>query len=448
MTSLLIHNAAILTMDSDDTIRQTGWVALDGAHIEDSGGGAPPELLLTRAARVIDGSGKALLPGLVNAHTHLSQTYLRGLGDDKTLLDWLQTVVWPIEAQMTPEDMYLASLLGLAENIRCGVTAVGQHHKIVSSPAHVEAAAHAAERAGLRMQLARGWVDLGDAAQPPDQILQQTQALYEQWHGQADGRITIAFGPMAAWRCSDETMQRTVAQARRWGINTHIHVAEVDEENRRMEERSGMRSVQWLDELGVLGPDMQLVHCVYLNDDDIERLAHRDAVVVHCPTSNMYLGSGIARVPEMLAQGITVALATDGSASHNSQDMVETIKTATLLARVGRKEAHALRPLQTLRMATAAGARFLGREEDLGQIAPGFRADLTLVNLNTLRAMPVHRPESALVFNSSGLDVDTVIVDGQILLDGGRLTMLDEAELLDQCRHAAQNLLQRAGVTA
>jgi len=447
MTSLLIHNAAILTMDSQDTIHQSGWVAIDGAQIEDSGAGAPPDALLTRAARVIDGSGKALLPGLINAHTHLSQTYLRGLGDDRSLLDWLQNIVWPIEAQMTPDDVYLASLLGLAENIRCGVTAVGQHHKIVSSPAHVEAAARAAERTGIRMQLARGWVDLGDGAEPPDQILLQMQSLYEQWHGQAGGRITIAFGPMAAWRCSDETMQRTVAQARRWGIKTHMHVAEVDEENRRMEERTGMRSVEWLDELGVLGPDLQLVHCVYLNDQDIERVANRDAVIVHCPTSNMYLGSGIARVPEMLAQGITVALATDGSASHNSQDIVETIKTATLLARVSSKDASALRPLQTLRMATSAGARFLGREDSLGQIAPGFTADLTLINLNTLRAMPVHRPESALVFNSNGLDVDTVIVDGQILLDGGRLTMLDEDELLDQCRHAAQNLLQRAGVT-
>ncbi|MFW6069509.1 MAG: amidohydrolase family protein [bacterium] len=447
MGTVLIHNAAVLTMNDQDEIHEPGWVWLEGSRIERVGQGTAPADLRVRADRVIDGAGKAVLPGLINAHTHLSQTFLRGLGDDKTLLEWLKTVVWPVEAAMTPEDVQLASLLGLAENIRCGVTAVGQHHKIVSSPAHVEATAEAAQRLGVRLQLARGWVDMGQAAEPPDQIVQQMKALYERWHGQAGGRVTVAFGPMVPWRCSDETMRRTAALAREWGINTHIHTAEVADEVHMMYERSGMGPVAWLDALGALGPRTQLVHSVHLDAEDLDLVAERDAVVVHCPTSNMYLGSGIAPVPQMLARGITVAVATDGSASHNSQDLLESVKDAALLARVGRGAAQALMPLQALRMATTAGARFMGRE-DLGQIAPGFAADLTVVNLNTLRAMPVHRVENALVFNCSGPDVETVIVDGEILLDQGRLTMVDEEELLERGRRAARDLLQRAGAAA
>lgn len=445
MTNLLIRNAAVLTMDAADTVHDPGWVWIEEGRIDAVGSGRPPGGFASRADRVIEGAGKALLPGLVNAHTHLAQTFMRGLGDDKSLLEWLETVMWPIQEAMTPEDVRLASLLGLAENVRCGVTAVGQHHKIVTSPAHVEATMEAAETVGLRVQVARGWVDLGDAAEDPDDILHEMETLVDGWHGRGNGRITLAFGPMAPWRCSDETMQRTVKQARAWGIPTHIHVAEATGGIQLLQERTGMRSIEWLDDLGLLGPDLQLVHCVHLEESEIEAIATHDATVVHCPTSNMYLASGIAPVPEMLTNGIPIALGTDGSASNNSQDILETVKTAALLARVGSGRATALTPVEALHMVTTGGARFLGRR-DLGQIAAGFAADLTLVNLETLRSTPVHNPASALVFNASGPDVDSVIVDGRLLLDGGRLTMLDEDDLMEQCREAAGRLLARAGV--
>lgn len=446
MTNLLIRDAAVLTMDAAGTVHHPGWVWVEDGRIEAVGGGRPPASFTSRAERIIEGAGKALLPGLVNAHTHLSQTFMRGLGHDKTLFEWLKTVMWPIQDAMTPDDVRLASLLGLAENVRCGVTAVGQHHKIVTSTAHVEATLEAAEKVGLRVQVARGWVDRGDAAEDVDAMLKEMETLVEGWHGRAGGRITLAFGPMATWRCSDETMRRSVEQARAWGLSTHMHVAEAENEIDLMRERTGMRNVEWLDALGVLGPDLQLVHCVHVDETEIELIAGSGATVVHCPTSNMYLASGIAPVPQMLAQKIPVALGTDGSASHNSQDLLETVKTATLLARTGSGRATALGPVEALRMVTTAGARFLGRQ-DLGQIAAGFAADLTLVNVNTLRAAPVHDAASALVFNANGPDVDTVIVDGDLLLDGGRLTMLDEVDLMEQCREAAGRLLARAGVT-
>ncbi|MBI1877213.1 MAG: amidohydrolase [Chloroflexi bacterium] len=432
-------------MDEARTIHTRGWVWIENDRIGAVGAGKPPHDLLARAERVIDATHLAVLPGLINAHTHLSQTFMRGLGDDKPLLDWLKQVMWPLQAAMTPEDMRLASLLGLVENLRCGVTAVGQHHKITSSPALVDAAAEAAEVVGVRMQLARGWVDLGSGAEAPEAIVSEMVRLRERWHGQAEGRITVAFGPLAAWRCSDETMRRMVVLAREWGLRTHIHVAEAKDEIELMRQRNGLGHIEWLHRLDALSPEMQLVHCVWVSEAEIELIAASQAVVVHCPVSNMYLASGAAPVRKMLDRGVTVALGTDGSASHNSQDLLETLKVAALLAKLSTGNATALPALEALGMVTTAGARLLGRE-DLGRIVPGAKADLTLINLNTARSMPVHRPESALVYNASGADAHTVIVDGRILLDAGRVTMLDETALLEECRAAARRLLERAGV--
>jgi 5-methylthioadenosine/S-adenosylhomocysteine deaminase len=444
MTTLLIENGHVLTMDEQATIHSPGWVWVEADRIQEVGPGRPPDALAYRTGRVIDAAHMAVLPGLVNGHTHLSQSFMRGLGDDKALIEWLKQIMWPIQAAMSPEEMHLASLLGLVENLRCGVTAVVQHHKITTSPAHVQAACRAAQTVGLRLRLARGWVDLGEGAESPDSIIAEMIRLRQLWHGGAEGRITLSFGPMVPWRCSDELMRRTVALAREWGIPTHIHVAEARGEIELMRRRNGLRHIEWLDSLGLLGPDLQLIHCVHVDEGEIGLIAASGATVVHCPVSNMYLASGAAPVKQMLDRGIPVALGTDGSASHNSQDLLETLKTAVLLAKLTTGDATALLPLEALRMVTTAGARLMARP-DLGRLEPGAKADITLVNLNTARAMPVHRPESALVYNAVGPDVHTVIVDGRVLLDAGRMKVVDEAALLVECRAAARSLLKRAG---
>jgi 5-methylthioadenosine/S-adenosylhomocysteine deaminase len=438
-------------MDERNTIHDPGWVWVQDDRIRTVRSGRAPARYAndpespSRPDRVIDAAQMAVLPGLVNGHTHLSQTLMRGLADDKPLLEWLKQVMWPIQSAMTPGDVHMASQLGLVENLRCGASAVVQHHKITTSPAHVDAAAAAARSVGLRMLLARAWVDLGDSGDVPEAILTEMRRVHELWHGAAGGRITIGFGPLAPWRCSDAGLRRTIALAREWGVPTHIHVAEAQDEIELLRQRTGMRHVEWLASLDALGPDSQLVHCVWVDDDELDLIARSNAVVVHCPVSNMYLASGIAPLRRMLDRGIPVALGSDGPASHNSQDLLETLKIAVLLAKVGGGDARALSSTDALRMATVAGARLLGRE-DLGQIAPGAKADITLVDLNNARSMPVHNPESALIYNASGPDVHTVIVDGRILLDAGRITMLDEGALLDECRRRANRLLERAKV--
>lgn len=444
--SILIQNGAVLTMDEQDSIYDPGWVWVERGRVQAAGPGQAPADLPGRADRVIQAEHMVVMPGLVNGHTHLSQTFMRNLGDEKTLIEWLRTVMWPLQAAMTPDEMRLASLLGLVENLHCGVTSVVQHHKITTAPAHADAVAEATQAVGLRLRLARGWVDLGHTAETPVTIFSEMTRLHRTWHDQAGGRLTIGFGPMAAWRCSDETMQEAVRLARQWGVPTHIHVAESADEIELMRQRNGLRHIEWLHSLGVLGPDFQLVHCVQINDREIDLIAGSGASVVHCPVSNMYLASGAAPVSQMLAKGISVAIGTDGSASHNSQDILETLKSAALLARVSTGQATALPAAEALRMVTTAGARLMDRA-DLGRLTPGAKADITLVDLNNARCMPVHRPDSALVFNASGPDVHTVIVDGRILLDAGHVTMLDEPDLLDQCRRAARTLLKRAGVS-
>jgi 5-methylthioadenosine/S-adenosylhomocysteine deaminase len=445
MTNLLIQDGSVLTMDNAGTIHTPGWVWIEGQRVTAVGGGSPPADLAAQAERVIDARHLAVLPGLVNGHTHLSQTFVRGLADDRPLIAWLKQIMWPIQAQITPEDMHLASLLGLVENLRCGVTAVVQHHKITHSPAHVDAAAEAAKAVGLRMLLARGWVDLGSSCESVEEIVREMTRLHERWHGAAQGRITIGFGPLAPWRCSDETMRRALNLARDWGVHTHLHVAEAQDEIDMLYERTGLRHVEWLHALDALGPDVHLVHSVWLDDHELDLVAASGSVVIHCPVSNMYLASGVAAVCQMLARGIPVALGTDGPGSQNSQDMLESLKIAALLAKVSTCDANAVLPLDLLRMATVDGARLLGRD-DIGRIVPGARADLTLVDLNNARSMPVHRPESALVYNASGADVHTVLVEGRILLDAGQVTVLDEAALLEECRQAARDLLRRANV--
>jgi 5-methylthioadenosine/S-adenosylhomocysteine deaminase len=445
MAKFLIENGAVLTMDEQDAILNPGWVWVEDDRIADLGRGSPPEDVGTQADRVIDARHMAVMPGMINGHTHLSQTMMRGLADDKPLLAWLKQVIWPLQTELTAEDMHLASLLGLVENLRCGVTSVVQHHKITTSPAHVDAAAKAAHEAGVRMLLARSWVDLGSSAESCDDIVQELTRLRDTWHGSASGRMAIAFGPMVPWRCSDDTMLCTMELAREWGLHTHLHVAEAQDEIDMLRERCGLGHIEWLDALDALGPDVHLVHSIWIDEGELDLIARHGSIVVHCPVSNMYMASGIAPVRKMLDRGIPVALGTDGPASQNSQDMLEMLKITSLLAKVTTGEATALGPMDTLRMATASGARLLGRD-DVGRLVPGAKADIAIVNLDNARTMPVHRPESAVVYNATGPDVQTVLVDGQILLDAGRVTVLDEDALLAECRRAAGHLMGRAGI--
>jgi 5-methylthioadenosine/S-adenosylhomocysteine deaminase len=452
MRTLLIRDGIVLPADGDwKTAHTPGWLSITGDRIEALGAGDPPEGLAAGADEVIHAAGQVVMPGLINAHTHLFQTFMRGLADDKPLLRWLEAAIWPGALAMKEEDFYLAALIGFVENLKCGATAVLSQHYVQTSTRNMDAVAEAAKRSGARARLARGFADRepyhAQFQETLPLVASETERLVKAWNNPGS-RIQVEFGPLIPWGCRAETLQAMNRMAREWNIGVHIHLDETAPEVDMTLAQTGVRPAQWLADLGILDEHWQLVHCVWLDDREIDLIAKAGSTIVHCPVSNMYLASGTPRVVEWRKHGIPVALATDGPGSNNSQDMLEVLKFTACLQKVDLLDATALLPHEVLEMAWAGGAQALGLKGRVGRLAPGAQADVTLVNLRRPHIAPVHSAASALVYNANGNDVDTVIVDGQIVVRGGRHTTIDEAGLIADCQRAAEAMCARAGIRA
>ncbi len=352
--TVLIENGWVITADDRRNAYRKGYVFLRDDLIEVVGEGDAPDEVRARAGTRLDATEMAVMPGMVNAHTHLFQTFLRGLVVDQPLLEWLKKAIWPAASHMTGEEGYWAAMIGLIENIRGGATAVIDHQYIHKDPAIDDQVFKAADQTGVRLRLARGWADTNyhDALkETPQRILEESTRLYETYHGRANGRLRFEFGPLIPWGCTDEMMRRTDELARQWKVGTHIHVAETRVEVEMNLRERGMRHIPWLEGLGMLSPDTQLVHSVWLDDEELELISRYGSVVVHCPISNMCMGSGAARITEMQRMGIDVALASDGPGSNNGQNMLEVLKAAVLLAKTATLDATALLPADVIWMA-------------------------------------------------------------------------------------------------
>jgi 5-methylthioadenosine/S-adenosylhomocysteine deaminase len=431
MPQILITNGAILT--------QMGWIDscylwVNDQKISEIGAGAPSPAQLAAVDEVIDARHCAMLPGLTNAHTHLSQTFMRGLAGGRPLIDWLKEVIWPIQGVISPNEMYLAALLGLVENLRNGAIWVTDHHKIITTPAHTDKVLQAARLVGLRFTLARSWSDRGKNPESPESILADLERLFALSH--EDEHIEIANGPLALWRCTAEALQATRRIALAHGSTTHFHVSESQDEVRMSLDEYGQCPVAWLNTIGVLGPDTQIVHAVWVDEAEIELIARHKVPVIHCPVSNAVLGSGVAPVPQMLARGVDVRLGTDGPASNDTQDIWETLKAAVSFGRATTQNPTVLPPVEALKLATGGKT-----------LRSGQSADLIIVNLNNPRVVPVQDLDSALVLGTHGCDVRTVIVAGKILMRDGRVTVVDETSLYDECRAVIKSLRKRAAIT-
>ncbi len=448
MTDLLITGGAVVTVDDDFTVHDTGWVHVIDDRVAGVGPGDPPADIAASVGRTIDAAGAAVMPGMTNGHTHLFQTFFRGLADDRPLLEWLRECIWPGAVHLDRESARLAALVGLVENLRTGATSVIDHQYVHIDESIDDGVCSAADELGIRFLLARGWADRNyepNLTESAATVLDRTRRVRDLWHGHDNDRIRVELAPLIPWGCSDEAMQATVAQARAWGAGTHMHCAETAIEVDMSLEERGVRHVQWLEDLGLLGPDFQLAHSVWLDDSELDLIAERGATVVHCPVSNMYLASGVPRVLDMLERGIPVALASDGPGSNNRQDMFEVLKSTVLLQKIHHLDAMALQPEDSLEMACRGGASAFG-QGDIGAIIVGNKADLVVVDLRSVFVAPVHRVASALVFCASPADVTHVVVDGRVLIDGGQLTMIDEVALLEAADASARELFRRAGV--
>ncbi len=458
---LLVEGGAVVAVDRDPsdgpfTIHDPGWVHVVGDRIVGVGPGPAPVEVRGATGHRIDATGRAVMPGMINAHTHLFQTFFRGLADDKALLDWLRDCIWPGAVHLDADSARLAALVGLVENLRTGATSVIDHQYIHpadgdGAEAIDNAVCSAADDTGIRFLLARGWADRNyepGLTESAATVLDRADRVRARWHGHDGDRIRVELAPLIPWGCSDGAMVDTVAASRSWGAGTHVHCAETRVEVEMSLEERGVRHVPWLDGLGVLGPDTQLAHGVWLDDDELDLIAERGAVVVHCPVSNMYLASGVARVLDMRRRGIPVALASDGPGSNNRQDLFEAMKATVLLQKVHHLDPVALQPEDCLAMACRGGARAFGRPDELGAIEAGRRADLVVVDLRSVFTAPVHRVASALVYTATPANVTHVVVDGRILVDEGRVTVLDERRLLAAADHAAQRVFASVGVVS
>jgi len=367
---------------------------------------------------VISGKDRLVLPGLINAHTHLAMTLLRGYADDLPLMEWLQEKIWPLEARLTPEEIYWGSVLGLAEMIRSGTTCFADMYFAM------DRVAQAVEESGLRALLSYGII----APEPGDKLdreLKIAQEFVERFHNRADGRVRAALSPHAPYTCHPRVWERAVELAREHDLLVHTHLSETRTEVEEARKRWGKTPVQYLKDLGVFEVPVLAAHCVHLTDEDIEILKDHEVYPVHNPTSNLKLASGVAPVWRLLREGIPVALGTDGTASNNDLDMIEEIRLAALLQKGILQEATALPALEALQLGTVYGARAL-RWDGIGTIAEGNRADLVILETTGPHWVPAYDPVSQVVYAAKAADVCTVIVEGQLVMKDRELLTLDE----------------------
>ncbi|MDI6888234.1 MAG: amidohydrolase family protein [Methanocellales archaeon] len=386
------------------------------------------------AEHVIDANGNIVMPGLINAHTHLGMTLFRGYADDLPLKEWLNEHIWPIEAKLTEDDVHVGTLLGCLEMIKSGTAAFADMY------IRMDGTAKAVEASGLRGVLSYGMIELGDE-EKGEKELKIGKEFVKKWNGASNGRITAMYGPHAPNTCSSEFLVRVRKQADKGDVGIHIHVSETKAEVDQIEVQYDMSPVKLLDVLGFLGPDVLAAHCVWLSPEDIRILKENDVKVAHNPTSNMKLASGVAPVPELHNAGITVGLGTDGCASNNTLDMFHEMKMVALLHKVHKLEPTAIPAQKALEMATVDGAISMGL--DTGIIAEGRKADVIIVDINKPHLTPKHDLISHLVYCAKGSDVSTTIVDGKILMEDYEVKMFDEAEIMARAEERAKDLMGR-----
>ena len=381
-------------------------------------------------ANVIDGRNKFATPGLVNAHTHASMTLLRSYSDDKALMDWLQKDIWPIEDKMTRKDIYWGAALAAVEMIRGGTTAFADMY----GPDMSEVA-KVVDESGLRGSLSQGLISFANG----DKKLASNVELYKNFHGAADGRITVMFGPHAIYTCPPDYLKKVVNEASKLGAEIHMHMNETQTEINDCLKNYGKRPFEVVNETGLFDLGTLAAHCVHLSDNEIEIIKQKKIRVAHNPGSNMKLASGICPATKLLAQGVTVAIGTDGASSNNNLDMVEEIRLAALLAKVDTLDPKVIPAAQAIQMATEFGAKALGLQ-NVGRLEEGCKADIVLWDMGGVEWQPNYNPASLLVYSANSAAADTVIVDGKILMENRELKTLDEEKIFAEFTACANRL--------
>lgn len=449
MNRLLTH-ATVVTMNPRRDVINDGAVYISNDRIQDVG--TTSELLAKYShTEVIDCTDRVIIPGLVNTHTHLFQTLLKGLGDDRVLKDWFTCMTGPSAVQLTPADCYAAARHGCVESIKSGVTTLVDFMYAHPREHLTEAVIRAFEETGIRGIVARGYLTTGIEFGVPEPLVEQVdlaladarQLIHK--YNKPDSRVQVGLAPCMIWAVDRETLEKTRKMANEEGVLVTIHVSETPFEIENSLQRFGMRDLQYMEHIGFLGPDVLAVHCVHCVERDIRILKLHDVKVSHNPCSNMYLASGFAPIPQMLLAGVTVGLASDGPASNNNHNMIHTLKFAALIHKGYHQDATIITAEKVLEMATIDGARAIGLEHEIGSIEQGKKADLVVLRFDNFFVTPVHNSISALVYSALGNEPEIVIIDGQVVMKDRSLQTVSEEQVMREAQLAADSLAERAG---
>lgn len=440
---LLLRGARVVTMNASRQVVDADVLVEDGSikRIGRVGGRTAGRPTPT----VIDCRGLIVLPGLVQAHIHLCQTLFRGLADDLALEAWLEQRIWPLEAAHTAESVYWSAMLGSAELLLGGTTAILDMETV----RHTGAAFEALEAIGIRATAGKCLMDAPSAPaslrEATERALLESSELCARWHGAAGGRLRYCFAPRFAPSCTGPLLRAVSDLAERAGAVIHTHAAETPLELEIVKRETGNDELAYLDSMGISGPRAALAHCVWVDKEGIARLARQATNVVHCPSSNLKLGSGVAPVPEMLAAGCRVAIGADGAPCNNRLDVFSEMRLAALIQKP-RLGPEALPAAQVLELATLGGARALGLESEIGSIEVGKRADLVVLDLDGPHAQPAEADLiSRIVYSARAADVRHVIVDGRVVVRDGVLKSADVAEIRRGANTQARRLRRAVG---
>ena len=421
---LIIKNGTILTMDSKNSILENGFLAIRGDSISHIGTGDMPSI---KADKIIDAKGGLVFPGLVNGHTHAAMTLFRGLADDLPLMQWLENYIFPAERNMDAEFVYTGTQLALAEMILSGTTTFCDMYLFE------EEVAKAAKKAGVRCLAGEVLYDFPSPNYGSvENGLEYTESLIQKWRD--DPIVSIAVEPHSLFTCSPELLMASNELALKHRVPLIIHVAETLNEVSEIKRKYAKTPIEHLDSLGLLGAHLIADHCVHLGQSEITKMAEHGVKVVHNPESNMKLASGIAPIPELIKQGVTVGLGTDGCASNNNLDLFSEMDTAAKLHKVHAMDPTAVDAVTVLRMATIEGARALGLQDITGSLEIGKKADVIVIDTHKPHLTPMYNATSHLVYAASGNDVTHSVINGKLVMEDRKLLTLDLDEVIAHSR--------------
>ena len=444
MKQLFIKNCFLITMNEEREVYENGSILIEENIIKAVG--HVDESLINEDAEIYDAKGKILMPGFVNTHVHLSQQLGRGIADDVNLLTWLRDRVWPYESSFNYEDSLISSIACCIELIKSGVTTF-----LESGGQYVDAMVEAVDKTGIRACLAKSVMDNGEGLPEAwnktcEEELNTQIELFEKYNNSCDERVKIWFGLRTIFNNSDELIVKTKKLADKYNTGIHMHIAEIADEIDFAKTRKGFGTVEHLNELGVLGPNLLAVHTVWLNNRELDLFRLNNVKVSHNPAAAMKVVLGFASIPEMLYKGIPVSIGTDGAPSNNRMDMMRDMYLTSLIHKGRTLNPEVVYAEQILEMATLNGAKCALMENVIGSLEVGKKADMIILNGNDIHSLPMHNPIGNIVYSMSSQNVESTICDGKWLMKEREIVVLNEAELLEKVKLQAEKIREKAGI--